>query len=85
MLKRIAASLPVESAAGTTSIFVYPNPESPSHYVVVWSAKLLSAPDPGLHAGWIMPLNLLPDYVVVKDGKVASGGHFDSDWNLRSK
>jgi hypothetical protein len=32
-----------------------------------------------------MPLNLLPDYVQVKDGKVASGGHFDSEWNLRKE
>lgn len=62
------------------SIFVYPNPENSRRYVVVWSARLLSAPDHGLHSGWIMPLNLLPDYVVVKNGKVASGGHFDSDW-----
>ena len=50
--------------------------------MVVWTAKLLSAPDPGLHAGWIMPLNLLPDYVEVKEGRVASGGHFDNEWKL---
>jgi endo-1,4-beta-xylanase len=78
VLRRIASKLP----AGP-DIFIYPNPENPSRYVVVWSAKLLSAPDPGLHAGWIMPLNLLPDYVKVKDGKVASGGHFDNEWSLR--
>jgi endo-1,4-beta-xylanase len=81
VLKRIAASLPAALMDGG-SIFIYPNPENPSRYVVVWSAKLLSAPDPGLHSGWIMPLNLLPDYVRVKDGKVASGGHFDNEWNL---
>jgi enterochelin esterase-like enzyme len=82
VLKRIAGSLPASLLTGD-AIFIHPNPESPSHYVVVWSAKLLSAADPGLHAGWIMPLNLLPDYVAVKDGRVASGGHFDSDWKLR--
>ena len=60
------------------SIFIYPNPENSSRYVVVWSTKLLSAPDHGLRSGWIMPLNLLPDYVSVKDGKVTSGGHFDT-------
>ena len=27
-----------------------------------------------------MPLNLLPDYVSVMDGKIISGGHFDSNW-----
>jgi hypothetical protein len=84
VLKRIAASLPVALMDGG-SIFIYPNPENPSRYVVVWSARLLSAPDPGLHSEWIMPLNLLPDYVQVKDGKVASGGHFDNEWNLRKE
>lgn len=86
VLKRIARSLPaglVETGPdGSRSIFIYPNPESPSRYVVVWSAKILSAPDNGLRAGFIMPVNLLPDYVRVKDGRVVSGGHFDSDWNL---
>ncbi len=79
VLKRIAGSLPSGLMDGN-SIFIYPNPENASRYVVVWSARLLSAPDPEIHSGWIMPLNLLPDYLVVKDGKVASGGHFDSDW-----
>ena len=31
-----------------------------------------------VRAGWVMPLNLLPDYVEVKDGRVARGGHFDN-------
>jgi pimeloyl-ACP methyl ester carboxylesterase len=84
VLKRIASKLPASLLNGNT-IFIYPNPESASHYVVVWSAKLLSAPDHGVKFGWTMPLNLLPDYVAVKDGKVASGGHFDSDWNLAGK
>jgi hypothetical protein len=83
VLKRIAASLPVGLLKGD-AIFIQPNPENPARYVVVWSAKLLSAPDPGLHAGWVMPLNLLPDYVQVKDGRVAAGGHFDNDWKLRN-
>ena len=79
VLKRIAPGLPSELLRGDT-IFVYPNPENPARYVVVWPAKLLSAPDHGVNAGWIMPLNLLPDFVVVKDGRVASGGHFDNEW-----
>jgi enterochelin esterase-like enzyme len=82
VLKRLAGSLPASLLKGD-AIFIQPNPENPSRYVVVWSAKLLSAPDPGLHAGWIMPLNLLPDYVQVKDGRVAVGGHFDNEWKLR--
>lgn len=82
VLERIAASLPANLMDGS-GIFIYPNPENANRYIVVWSAKLLSAPDPGLHSGWIMPLNLLPDYLLVKDGKVTSGGHFDSDWKLR--
>lgn len=79
VLKKIAGSLP-SKVLDDSSIFIYPNPESANHYVVVWSAKLLSAPDHGLQSGWIMPLNLLPDYVKVQDGKAADGGHFDNDW-----
>jgi pimeloyl-ACP methyl ester carboxylesterase len=84
VLKRLAPALPA-SLLRDDAIFIYPNPENPSRYVVVWSGKLLSAPDPGLNAGWMMALNLLPDYVEVKDGKVVSGGHFDNDWNLVEK
>jgi len=29
-----------------------------------------------------MSPNLLPDYIEARDGKIVSGGHFDSDWNL---
>jgi pimeloyl-ACP methyl ester carboxylesterase len=81
VLKRLAPSLP-SGLMRPGAIFIYPNPENPAHYVVVWSAKLLSAPGPGLFGGWIMPLNLLPDYVQVQDGKVASGGHFDNEWKM---
>jgi len=84
VLKRIAGALPA-ALVGGNAIFIYPNPENPSRYVVVWGAKLLSTPDPELQSGWIMPLNLLPDYVEVKDGRVASGGHFDNQWNLRAQ
>jgi hypothetical protein len=35
-------------------------------------------PQPELHAGWIMPLNQLPDYAWVKDGQVVAGGYFDN-------
>ena len=62
VLKRIAPGLPSELLRGD-AIFVYPNPENPARYVVVWTAKLLSAPDHGVNAGWIMPLYLLPDFV----------------------
>lgn len=81
VLKRIAPRLP-PGLLKPGSIFIYPNPENASRYVVVWSAKLLSAYDPNLRAGWTPPLNLLPDYVEVQDGKIASGGHFDSDWKI---
>jgi hypothetical protein len=86
VLKRLAQSLPSPPAGesgGALPVFIYPNPENPSRYVVVWSARLLSAPDHGIRAAWIMPLNLLPDYVLVKDGKVVRGGHFDNGWELR--
>jgi pimeloyl-ACP methyl ester carboxylesterase len=86
VLRRIAASLPGALLAGREggrSIFVYPNPESPARYVVVWQAKLLSSVDPALRYAWILPLSLLPDYVWVKDGRILAGGHFDSDWNPR--
>ena len=87
LLQRIAGNLParlMDAEDGARTIFVYPNPENPSRYVVVWQTKLLSGPVP-LHYGWIMPLTLLPDYVRVKDGKILAGGHFDSDWRLGAK
>ena len=83
VLNRIAPSLP-PALLGADSIFIYPNPENPSRYVVVWSVRLLGAGDPDLRAGWTPPLNLLPDYVQVKDSKIVAGGHFDSDWKTAS-
>jgi len=83
VLKRIAPSLP-PALLGADSIFIYPNPENPSRYVVVWSVRLLGAADPNLRAGWTPPLNLLPDYVQVKGSKIVAGGHFDSDWKTAS-
>jgi hypothetical protein len=84
LLRRITGSLPAGIATEAGEVFIYPNPENPSRYVVVWSARILSSPSHGVRAGWIMPLNLLPDYIRVKDGRVVSGGHFDSDWSLNS-
>src|SRR5262249_5642157 len=49
VLKRIAQSLPPELLQ-KDAIFIYPNPENPARSVVVWGAKLLSAPDHGLKA-----------------------------------
>jgi endo-1,4-beta-xylanase len=84
VLRRIAGSLPAGIAAEAGEVFIYPNPENPSRYVVVWGVRILSSPSHGVRAGWVMPLNLLPDYIRVKDGRVVSGGHFDSDWNLNA-
>ena len=77
-------SLKIEQTGddGARTIFIYPNPENPARYVVVWPTKLLSVPGDALCYPWIMPLSLLPDHVRVKDGKIVSGGHFDSDWRL---
>jgi len=84
VLRRIAPSLPSALMQagddGARAIFIYPNPENPSRYVVVWPAKLLSVAGDTLRSGWIMPVSLLPDHLWVKDGKIVSGGHFDSDW-----
>jgi hypothetical protein len=49
---------------------------------VVWPAKFLSEAGESLRYPWIMPLCLLPDHVWVMDGKIVSGGRFDSDWRL---
>jgi hypothetical protein len=67
---------------GTRAVFIYPNPENPARYVVVWPTKFLSVPGSVPRYTWIMPLSLLPDHVRVKDGKILSGGHFDGDWKL---
>jgi hypothetical protein len=86
VIGRIAGSMPSELIQvgddGGQSIFVYPNPENPTRYVVVWPTRLLSVAGDDLRYAWIMPLGLLPDHVRVKDGKIVSGGHFDSDWRL---
>jgi pimeloyl-ACP methyl ester carboxylesterase len=86
VIRRIAPSLPPAlmqiSEDGSRAIFIYPNPENPSRYVVVWPTKLLSAAADALRSAWIMPVCLLPDYLRVKDGTIVSGGHFDSDWRL---
>ena len=89
VLRRIAPSLPPALMRpgddGVRAIFIYPNPENPSRYVVVWPTRLLSVAGDVLHSGWIMPVSLLPDHLWVKDGKVVSGGHFDSDWKPASR
>lgn len=84
LLRRIAGKLPAPlmARAGTGTIFIYPNPENPGRYVVVWTGKLLSAGDGNLARGFLLPVNALPDYVTLRDGKIESGGHFDSDWKL---
>jgi pimeloyl-ACP methyl ester carboxylesterase len=89
VLRRIAPTLPTDVMQtgddGSRAVFIYPNPENPARYVVVWPAKLLSAPGAVMRNMWIMPICSLPDYVRVKDGAIVSGGHFDSDWRLTGK
>jgi pimeloyl-ACP methyl ester carboxylesterase len=84
VLRRISGSLPVDLMRvgddGARHVFIYPNPENPARYVVVWPAKLLSADVDALRSGFLMPVNVLPDYVRVKDSTIVSAGHFDSDW-----
>ena len=64
-------------------VFICPNPENPDRYVVVWTTRFLSVRDNGLQAGRSsLPINMLPDYVLIESGKVASAGHFDNNWNL---
>src|SRR5262249_46363276 len=86
VLRRIAASLPASLMQtgddGARAIFIYPNPENPARYVVVWPAKVLSIAGGALRSAWILPVCLLPDHLRVKDGTIVSGGHFDSDWKL---
>jgi pimeloyl-ACP methyl ester carboxylesterase len=86
VLRRIAASLPSalmkKGDDGARAVFIYPNPENPSRYVVVWPARVLSTGGESLRSSWIMPICVLPDYLWVKEGQITSGGHFDSDWKL---
>jgi len=84
VLKRIAGSLPKQliepQGDGASAVFIYPNPENPERYVVVWTTGILSLPGNGLSAGYILPVNLLPDYALVEEGRIVSAGHFDSEW-----
>lgn len=86
LLKRLASRLPAkllaESGAQSGCVFIHPNPENTARYVVVWTTRLLSISDHGLKLGFVQPVNLLPDYVVMKQGRIASAGHFDDDWKL---
>lgn len=85
ILRRIAGALPsalLQAQPGSGVIFIYPNPENRDRYVVVWTARLLGLPHHGLRAGYVMPVNLLPDYVRVRNGKIIAAGHFDNDWKL---
>ena len=96
ILKRIAPSLPpsLMSAIGGGEgvIFICPNPENPERYVVVWTTRLLSLPDdpllslPGSAGGlrFMLPVDLLPDFVMIKDGKIVRAGFLDNDWRLRN-
>lgn len=89
VLRRMAPSLPAElmgAGGGEGSpVFIYPNPENASRYIVVWTAKVLSASVKGLTSGFVMPVNLLPDWLRVRDGEILSAGHFDGDWRLVPK
>ena len=84
VLKRMAGALPPSlmnpGADHSRSVFICPNPENPNRYVLVWQEKFLSTAGDALHNQWILPVCLLPDYLWVKDGRILSGGHFDSDW-----
>lgn len=84
VLQRLAPRLPKrvmdEAEAGGGLVFIYPNPENPERYVVVWTTKLLSLPDVAPKLGFVQPVNLLPDYAVVKNGKISDAGYFDGDW-----
>jgi hypothetical protein len=89
VLRRIASRLPAAllkpPGEGTGTVFVHPNPENPDRYVVVWSAPILSIDHNGLRAGFIMPVHLLPDWAVIRNGRIVSGGHFDEDWRLAAE
>ena len=88
VLKRITGSLPkplIEAQReGAGAVFIFPNPENPERYVVVWTTRILSLPGNGLSAGFIFPVNLLPDYALIKEGKIVLAGHFDNDWKLKA-
>jgi hypothetical protein len=96
VLKHLAPSLPavqLKSDDGSRSVFVYPNPENPDRYIVLWQSKLLSLGSEVFRIPWIMPLCLLPDHVCLKDGKsspmdisIAIGSSFRSaaGWDCAS-
>jgi len=79
VIRRIAARLP-SKLVNSRGAFIMPNPENPDRCAVVWNEKILSLPDNALRAGYVMPVNLLPDWVEVKEGKIVAGGFFDNDW-----
>ncbi len=81
LLRRYADQLPGELLSGDT-VFIQPNPESPDHYIVVWQTAVLSRQDLSLRAGYIQPVNLLPDFIRVQDDGIVEAGHFTNQWTL---
>jgi poly(3-hydroxybutyrate) depolymerase len=104
VLQRMAASLPIKiepdavvvgeqrfTGKGVGTKFIYPNPLSPSHYVIVQAAPTMD----GVSAGHNLP-DFLPDYVVYDLKSTRSRprllfpsgmsplllGYFDSHWQL---
>lgn len=89
-IARLSSKLPgalmAAAEKGSAVVFIHPNPENPARYVVIWTGPVLSAKlDVPLKAGWMMPLHLLPDYVVATDGKIVQAGHFDRDWQMENR
>lgn len=85
IIARLAARLPSQlmhaAESDSAVVFIYPNPENPARYVVIWTGRILSAPlDVKIEAGWMQPINLLPDYVVATHGRIERAGFFDRDW-----
>ena len=84
VLRRIAPCRPPQaSRCAREPIFIYPNPENPARYVVVWprEAAQRRRRRPALrldHAA--LPAARLR---AGEGRRVASGGHFDSDWKLQ--
>jgi hypothetical protein len=103
LLGAIAARLPItvrdgavhagrrrHAGPGVGALFIHPNPDQPTRYVVV-----LTAPAPGgIWRALSLP-NLLPDFVVyddalapatasqvLGDGRVLDAGFFGRDWSL---
>ncbi|MBY0504570.1 MAG: prolyl oligopeptidase family serine peptidase [Bryobacteraceae bacterium] len=89
ILARVADQLPLKAESGQALVMVYPNPLSPSRYVVLNSGFTFREDSDGTNSRQVP---VLPDWALIDlstppnahwPGKVLKAGFFDENWRLK--